>query len=51
MTEVIEHAHIHVCTFQYSECPLNEIRPVFEPVHTLESRGIIKGVDVLFFSV
>lgn len=36
---------------QYSESPLNEIRPVFKPIHTQEPRGIIKGMNVLFFSV
>lgn len=30
---------------------LNEIRTVFQPVHTTEPRGVIKGVNVLFFSV
>lgn len=36
---------------QYSESPLNEIRPVFKPIHTQEPSGIIKGMNVLFFSV
>jgi hypothetical protein len=36
---------------QHLEKFLNEIRPTFRPIHTKEPRGIIKGVNVLFFSV
>lgn len=36
---------------QYLEKHLNEIEPAFEPIHTHQLRGIIKGVNVLFFSV